>query len=205
MSSVAAALAQRRRLLRRGAGRALGNRLARTQRFAAFGPGSVVRPPLTVFGPERIRIGAGVWIGSRAFLSLVADFNGRTHDPSLTIGDGCSFGEGLFVSAAGRIEIGREVMASRNVFIGDTYHEYADPATPVVRQPLAEPRPRVIGDGAFLGVGCAILPGVTLGENAYVAAGAVVTKDVPARTVVAGNPARVIREYVDGEWRTPPR
>ncbi len=203
MSRLADVAAERARRLRRVAGRGLGNRLCRTRRFAAFGAGSVVRPPLVVVGPERIRIGSDVWIGARAFLSLVADFNGRRHEPSLTIGDGCSFGEGLFVSAAGHIEIGREVMVSRNVFIGDTFHEYVDPTTPVVRQPLAAPRPVVIGDGAFLGVGCCILPGVTLGENAYVAAGAVVTKDVAARTVVAGNPARVIRRYADGEWVSP--
>ena len=192
-----------RRRARRVAGRELANRRSRVHRLGAFGAGSVIRPPLTVHGPERIAIGAGVWIGPRAFLSRVADFNGRHHEPSLAIGDGCSFGDGLFVTAAGHIEIGREVMGSRNVFIGDTFHEYEDPATPVVHQPLAEPRAVVIGDGAFLGVGCCILPGVTVGENAYVAAGAVVTKDVAPRTVVAGNPARVIKQYDGAGWRAP--
>lgn len=202
MSQIAARLARIRRQARRRLGRRLANRCSRVHRLAAFGEGSVIRPPLVVYGPERISVGAGVWIGPRAFLSLVADLNGRHHEPSLAIGDGCSFGDGLFVSAAGHIEIGRHVQGSRNVFIGDTYHEYADPSTPVVEQPLAAPRPVVIGDGSFLGVGCCILPGVTLGENAYVAAGAVVTKDVPPRTVVAGNPARIIRQFDGARWRS---
>ena len=51
----------------------------------------------------------------------------------------------------------------------------------------------VIEDGVFIGVHAIILPGVTVGEGAMVGAGAVVTKDVPPRTMVAGNPARVIR------------
>ena len=55
-------------------------------------------------------------------------------------------------------------------------------------------RPVTIGDRAWLGSGVLVLPGVTVGEEAVVGAGAVVTRDVAPRTVVAGNPARVIRE-----------
>ncbi|MCS6914560.1 MAG: hypothetical protein NZ890_15130 [Myxococcota bacterium] len=49
-------------------------------------------------------------------------------------------------------------------------------------------------DGCDIGIGAIILPGVTVGEGAQVGAGAVVTRDVPARAVVAGNPARVLRQ-----------
>ena len=54
-------------------------------------------------------------------------------------------------------------------------------------------KPVVIEDGAWLGGGAILLPGVRVGRNAVVGAGAVVTRDVPANAVVAGNPARVIR------------
>jgi acetyltransferase-like isoleucine patch superfamily enzyme len=57
-----------------------------------------------------------------------------------------------------------------------------------------------IGSGSWLGHGCVVLPGVHIGEHVAVAAGAVVTSDVPAFSVVAGVPARVVRRYVDGEW-----
>ncbi len=57
----------------------------------------------------------------------------------------------------------------------------------------------VIEDGVFIGVHAIILPGVTIGSGAMVAAGSVVTKDVPPHTVVAGNPARVIRRLEDEE------
>lgn len=181
--------------------RRLANRRSRVNRLGALGPGSVIRPPFTVNCPERITIGANVHIGARAVLFLATELNGRHHDPCLIIGDGCSFGEELFISVAGRVEIGREVLCSRNVFVGDTYHGYDDPTIPVMRQPLAEPRPVTIADGAFLGVGCCVLPGVSMGKNSYVAAGAVVTKDVPAQSVVAGNPARIIRQFDGTRWQ----
>jgi maltose O-acetyltransferase len=59
-----------------------------------------------------------------------------------------------------------------------------------------------IGDNVWIGRSAIILPGVTIGDNAVVAAGAVVTKDVPDATLVAGNPARVVRTLVvDDGWR----
>jgi acetyltransferase-like isoleucine patch superfamily enzyme len=67
---------------------------------------------------------------------------------------------------------------------------------------MTDPQPVRICRGAFLGIRSVILPGVTVGENAYVAAGAVVFDDVPPRTVVVGNPARAVRAYDPdaGEW-----
>jgi acetyltransferase-like isoleucine patch superfamily enzyme len=59
-----------------------------------------------------------------------------------------------------------------------------------------------IGDNVWIGRSAIILPGVTIGDNAVVAAGAVVTKDVEEATLVAGNPARVVRTLVvDDGWR----
>lgn len=52
----------------------------------------------------------------------------------------------------------------------------------------------IVGDNVWIGNRAIVLPGVTIGDGAVVGAGSVVTRDVPARTVVAGNPARVVRE-----------
>jgi maltose O-acetyltransferase len=57
-----------------------------------------------------------------------------------------------------------------------------------------EARPVVIGDGTWVGTRAIVLPGVTIGSRAVVAAGSVVTRDVPDEVLVAGNPARVVRE-----------
>ncbi len=70
------------------------------------------------------------------------------------------------------------------------------PEAPALRHRLLT-KPVVIRRNAWIGAGASILPGVTVGEHAIVGAGAVVTKDVPARTIVAGVPARIIRKIED--------
>jgi len=160
--------------------------------FAAFGEGSWIVPPARVFYPGCITIGAGVLIHEHAWLSVVR-LEGT--EPSLVIGDRCSLGRLVHIACVGEIVIEEDVLTSDRVFIGDTYHDYTDPDAPVKRQPMAPPKPVRIGRGSFLGIGSVILQGVTVGPQAYVAAGAVVTRDVPARTLVVGNPARPIRTY----------
>ena len=171
-------------------------------RLAAFGPGSVVVPPAVIHSPHRIEIGSRVILHANAFLSVVEEHNGRRHRPRLRIGDGTSFGYNLWVSCVGEIEIGDEVLAGHNILITDTYHEYMDPDVAIMRQPMAEPQPVRIGSGTHLGPNVAVLAGVTIGERAFIAAGAVVTRDVPDNAVAVGNPARVIRRYdrARGAW-----
>ncbi len=148
--------------------------------------------------PERIEIGADVQIGAGSWLSVVDEHLGRRYSPRLVIGDGVSLGPGIVIACMGSVEIGDRVLTASRVFIGDTYHEYRGPNTAVIDQPMAEPDPVQIGAGAFLGIASIILPGVTVGERAYVAAGAVVTADVPSCTLVAGNPARIIKRWDAG-------
>jgi acetyltransferase-like isoleucine patch superfamily enzyme len=173
--------------------------------FARFGAGSHIREPFTVSCPERITIGANVHIGPGAWLSVVEEHNGRPYEPQLLIEDDASLGPNLIISCIGSVTIGRRAQAGPRVFIGDSYHDYRDPHTPVHDQPMSDPKPVRIGAGAFLGVGSVVLPGVTLGERSYVAANAVVTGDVPANAVVAGNPARVIKQWDQrrGRWVVP--
>jgi acetyltransferase-like isoleucine patch superfamily enzyme len=169
--------------------------------FASFGEGSRIDPPAFVTGPSYIHIGEGVRIRRGAWLSVVAEHYDQTFTPTLKIGDRTVLGHDIVIACIGEVTIGKEVLTSDRVFIGDTYHEYQDPDTPVLYQPSAAPQPVHIGDGSFLGINSIVLPGVTVGERACVAAGAVVTEDVPPNTVVAGNPARIIRRW-DPESRT---
>ena len=173
--------------------------------FATFGAGSHIQQPLTVSCPERISIGARVHIGAGAWLSVVDEHNGQAYEPRLLIQDGASLGPSLIISCIHSVTIGPRAQAGPRVFIGDSYHDYRDPHRPVHDQPMSDPKPVVIGAGAFLGVGSVVLPGVTLGERSYVAANAVVTRDVPANAVVAGNPARIIKQWDErrGRWVAP--
>jgi acetyltransferase-like isoleucine patch superfamily enzyme len=168
--------------------------------FAAFGTGSVIVPPARVTNARWIHIGDGVRIHEHAWLSVVPAIEGVT--PKLTIGSGTSIGRFAHFACVGEIEIGPDVLMSERVFIGDTYHGYEDVDLPVIKQPMARPEKVTIAAGAFLGIGSIVLAGVHIGEQAYVAAGAVVTADVPARTVVAGNPARIVKKWnpSEGGW-----
>ena len=91
-----------------------------------------------------------------------------------------------------RITIGNNCAIARNVLIMDfDAHKitYMDGTTNRVTAPIT------IGNSVWIGAGATILKGVTIGDNAIIGAGSVVTKDVKANTIVAGNPARVIREH----------
>jgi acetyltransferase-like isoleucine patch superfamily enzyme len=152
-------------------------------------------PPARVSRPDAISIGDDVTILEHAWLSVEAAVPGV--QPELVFGDGCHIGRFVHIACVGTITFGRGVVTSDRVFIADTYHDYLDTSRPVLDQPMAPPKAVHVGDGAFLGVGCAVLLGVTVGAQAYVGAGAVVTGNVAPRTLVVGNPARAIREWDD--------
>ncbi|MGG7507942.1 sugar O-acetyltransferase [Plantibacter sp. YIM 135249] len=108
----------------------------------------------------------------------------------ITIGDGTFINSNLTALDVAPITIGRDCQIGPNV-------QLLTPTHPVDPQPrrdkLEAAEPIVIEDNVWLGGGAIILPGVTIGENSVIGAGAVVTKDVPRNSVAVGNPARVIR------------
>ena len=128
------------------------------------------------------RCGEDVNVESRAFFYSGAQ---------ITIGD-CS-GLGLRSHLHGRITIGDHVMMGEDVLILTRNHRFDAIDIPMDQQGLQEERPVVIGNDVWIGARVTILPGVNVGHGAVLAAGCIVTKDVPARAIVAGNPARVIR------------
>ncbi|MGI8864987.1 MAG: acyltransferase [Solirubrobacteraceae bacterium] len=170
-------------------------RRIKAHRFARFGKGSLIVSPRGILSPHRIEIGDGVLIHEGAMFSLVERYRGREHQPSLRIGSGSNIGAGIWLSCVGQIDIGENNLMGHNILIADSYHEYRDPDTPIIFQPMAEPEGVSIGPGCIIGPHAAILAGVSIGANSFVAANAVVTRSVPPNSVVVGNPARVIRHF----------
>lgn len=109
----------------------------------------------------------------------------------LTIGSGSAIGHRVTLDARGTLVIGSHVNISSEAMIWTAQHDYRDPEFDAVYKPVE------IGDYAWLGPRCIILPGVKIGRGAVVAAGAVVPKDVPPCAVVAGVPARVVAQRPD--------
>jgi galactoside O-acetyltransferase len=95
----------------------------------------------------------------------------------------------------GGIDIADDVMIGPNVSLITSGH----PIEPSRRRDGVTARPIVIGRNVWIAAGATVIGGVTVGENSVVAAGSVVTRDVPPDTLVGGNPARIIRSIAEGE------
>ena len=175
------------------------------RRFAAFGPGSVAAfPPGAVFGERSIAIGAGTLIGAQVSLSAgMVPGQDLGPAPVLRIGDRCVIGRGSHIVAHHSLVIDDDVFTGPYVYITDQNHSYADPDEPIGRQLPRNAAVR-IGSGSWLGAGAVVLPGACIGRNVVVAAGAVVRGTIPDQCVVAGVPARVVRQYVPADgWVSP--
>ena len=110
----------------------------------------------------------------------------------LSIGEDTWIGHECLIVSACFVQIGANVDIAPRVYIGTGSHKLdVDGARSAG---VGTTKPVKIGDGAWLGAGCLILPGVTIGEKAVVAAGAVVTNDVKPYTLAGGVPARVIKQ-----------
>jgi acetyltransferase-like isoleucine patch superfamily enzyme len=101
----------------------------------------------------------------------------------------------------GPIQIGNHVIIAQNVVMSGLNHGYEDIKTPIRMQPCTTAKIS-IGNDSWIGANAVITAGVTIGKHAVVAAGSVVTKSVPDYSIVAGNPARIIKQYneVTGNW-----
>jgi acetyltransferase-like isoleucine patch superfamily enzyme len=106
-----------------------------------------------------------------------------------TIGSNVFINQGCHFMDLGGIRIGDDVMIGPKVNLVSAGH----PTDPRERRNGIVKRPIVIGNNVWIGAAATILPGVTIGDNAVVAAGAVVSRDVPASTIAAGVPARVLK------------
>ena len=108
---------------------------------------------------------------------------------SLTIGDNVAIGDRTEIHVGSHCSIGANTLISWDCCLIDRDYHKMDGGAELI-EPIA------IGENVWVGCRTLILKGVTIGDGAVIAAGSVVTKDVPARAMVAGNPARIIKEEV---------
>ncbi len=169
--------------------------------FAQLGSRSIMRAPLILLGRGRISLGNRCMIREGARIELVTQYEGRTFEPELIIGENTSFEQGCHITCAQRIEIGTGVAITERVGIFDILHGYETIGIPIRQQPLRT-APVKIGDNTLVGMGAVIQPGVTIGRHCVIGANSVVTREIPDYSVAVGAPARVIRRYdsVQRRW-----
>jgi acetyltransferase-like isoleucine patch superfamily enzyme len=108
---------------------------------------------------------------------------------NLTIGKNVFINSGCHFQDQGGITLGDGVLIGHNVVMATLNHDIAPE-----KRSMTHPAPIVIGKNVWIGSSATVVSGVTVGDNAIIAAGAVVTKDVPPNTIVGGVPAKVIKE-----------
>lgn len=147
-------------------------------------------------GSDCISIGETTCFQDYLFLTAIKEYNRDFFTPNLTIGDNGDFGAFNHITCINHIEIGDNCLTGKWVTISDNNHGTTDPDTlhesPIKRK-LHTKGSIIIGNDVWIGDKATILGGVTIGDGAVIAANSVVIKDVPAYSVVGGNPAKIIK------------
>lgn len=153
--------------------------------FNLIGDNVIFEAGVLVFHPENIILGSNIYIGHNTILK-------GYYQSLMEIGTDTWIGQGCFFHSAGGLKIGNAVGIGPMVKILTSHHDDQYPELAVLELPLKF-EPVVIEDGADIGTGTVILPGVTIGRNSIIGAGSVVTRDVQPSSIYTGVPAKFLR------------
>lgn len=175
--------------------------------FATAAAGFEMQRPRSIVNPGSIHVGSAVKLGPGSELKANTRFPGgwmrhpqgehitQAFEPTIIIGDRVTATGALQVVAFDEIVIEDDVMFAANVFVSDGSHGVTTGEVPYKYQGITGIAPIRIGRGSWIGQNAVIMPGVTIGELAVIGANSVVTKNVPARSVAVGAPARVVKYW----------
>jgi lipopolysaccharide O-acetyltransferase len=158
----------------------------------------LVRFPIYVRGRSSMQLGEGLTTGVNVRLDAFAP---RGSPPVLRIGRDVQINDSVHIGAIEEVVIGDHTLIASRVFISDHNHgnyqgesEASSPDIAPADRPLSS-HPVRIGRNVWIGEQVCILAGVTIGDGSIVGANSVVTRDIPANSIAAGNPARVLKSF----------
>lgn len=163
-------------------------------KFGSIGKNYNVEHPFELVDPQFIFIGNDF---STAKGMILQTWKNGEVDPHLKIGNQVSLAYGCQISCSNSVTIGDGCLFGNNVFVTDNLHGDTTPMSlllPPALRPIISKGPVKIGNNVWLGRNACVMPNVTIADNVIIGANAVVTKDIPANCVAAGIPARVIKE-----------
>ena len=162
-------------------------------RFKSFGQGSKLASGLLLLNPQYMVVGKNVSILGKCVLECSPSEDNK---PEMVLGNDISIGEYSHISCARQIIIGDGLLTGRFVLITDNAHgqnSASELTIPPLARKIYSPGPITIGRNVWIGDKATVLPNVTIGDGAIIAANAVVVKDVPPHSVVAGCPAKIVK------------
>jgi acetyltransferase-like isoleucine patch superfamily enzyme len=171
----------------------------RNKRYISAGHNFIVEDYAEIQGLSRhgVTFGDRVTVGRFASVRPSGLYGGEIGE-GLIVGDNSNIGAYGYIGCAGLIRIGSNVMLSPRVSLYAENHNFDDMSRPMKEQGVTR-EPIVIEDDCWIASHAVVLAGVTIGRGSIVAAGSVVTKDVPPFSIVAGSPARVIRSRLSAD------
>lgn len=150
----------------------------------------------SIINPHHISIGHNFSAEDNLRLQAWTEYKGQSFSPEIVIGNYVSMMENCQVSCCNKITIGDGVLFGANVFVTDNFHgdnSIAQLDIPPIDRPLNVRGDVVIGNNVWVGRNVCIMPGVHIGDGSVIGSNAVVTHDIPAYSVAAGVPAKVIK------------
>ena len=138
-------------------------------------------------------------------IEMITEYNGRTFEPRLKIGNDVCLNDRVHIGCAKYIEIGDNCLFASGIYVSDHYHgwyrgdDQSDISIPVAKRDLGCEEV-IIGKNVWIGENVSILPGAHIGDNVIVGVNSVVIGTIPANTIVVGAPAKVKKIWKDGQW-----
>lgn len=162
------------------------------------GTNNYIHYPIYIEGEKFIKIGNNCSFGKRLRLEAISKYLNNIYTPEISIGSNVDIGSDCHFGSINKIFIGDNVLIASKVFITDHSHGNNDITNSPRYRSLFSKGCVVIERNVWIGESVSILPNVFIGENCIIGANSVVTKSFPANSIVAGNPAKLIRILTQG-------